>query len=77
MLSTKEYGTVDFITTLVQLFIPVVSIMIDQGVFRYLLSCKTENDCKKNISTAFIILLISNLITSVLFAIISLFYFNK
>ena len=76
-LSTNEYGIVDFITTLVQLFIPIVSIMIDQGVFRYLLNCKTEEDCKKNISSAFVILSISNFAALVIFLIISLFYFSK
>lgn len=56
LLSTEEYGTVDLITTLVQLFIPVVSLMIDQGVFRYLLSCNTDSEKKKIISNAFFVL---------------------
>ena len=56
LLSTEEYGTVDLITTLVQLFIPIVSLMIDQGVFRYLLICENDEDRKKTISSAFFIL---------------------
>lgn len=47
LLSTEEYGTVDLITTLVQLIIPITSLMIDQGVFRYLLNCKDEKSIKK------------------------------
>ena len=46
LLSTEEYGSVDLITTLVQLIIPITSLMIDQGVFRYLLNCKDENSIK-------------------------------
>ena len=56
LLSTDEYGTVDLITTLVQLFIPVVSLMIDQSVFRYLLSCENDSQKKKIISNAFFVL---------------------
>lgn len=58
LLSTDEYGIVDFITTLVQLFIPVISLMIDQGVFRYLLNCKDEKSRVRTISSAFFILAI-------------------
>ena len=77
VLSTKEYGAVDFITTLVQLLIPVVSIMIDQGIFRYLLNCKNEYDYKKNISTSFVILTTSIILVSILFVITSFFCVNK
>lgn len=56
LLSAKEYGTVDLITTLVQLFIPVVSLMLDQGVFRYLLTVESEEQKKTVISNAFFIL---------------------
>lgn len=76
VLTTSEYGTVDLITTLVQLFIPVASLMIDQGVFRYLLNCKEKKDYKKNISSAFCILTISNLFCILIYLIISLFYVN-
>ena len=56
LLSTKEYGTVDLITTLVQLLIPVVSLMIDQGVFRNLLNCNTYEEIARVISGAFVVL---------------------
>ena len=77
VLSTEEYGTVDLITTLVQLFIPVVSLMIDQGVFRYLLDCKTENEYKQNISSAFFCLLYTNCIFFIIYLIISFFVNNN
>lgn len=50
VLSTSEYGTVDFITTLIQLLIPIASLMIDQGVFRFLLT-SNDNQSKKLIIT--------------------------
>lgn len=60
LLSTEEYGTVDLITTIVQLLIPVVSLMVDQGVFRYLLTCENESQKKRVISNAFFILVVLN-----------------
>ncbi|MHA9740499.1 lipopolysaccharide biosynthesis protein [Robinsoniella peoriensis] len=60
LLSTEEYGTVDLITTIVQLLIPVVSLMVDQGVFRYLLTCENEIQKKRVISNAFFILVVLN-----------------
>lgn len=76
-LTTEEYGTVDLISTLVQLFIPIVSIMIDQGVFRHLLNCKTEYERKETISSAFFLLLITSTITVFLYTGISLFVTNE
>ena len=34
LLSTEEYGSVDLVTTIVQLLVPIVSIMIDQEIGR-------------------------------------------
>lgn len=65
LLSTAEYGTVDFIITLVNLLIPVVSIMTDQGAFRFLLNCEGDEDRTQTISSAFCILLATGLITAV------------
>ncbi len=73
LLSTEEYGTVDLITTLVQFIIPVMSLMVDQGVFRYLLNCETEEDKRETISSGFFVLLGTSAITVVLYGIICLF----
>lgn len=67
LLTTEEYGTVDLITTLVQLFIPIVSLMIDQGVFRYLLSSENENTKKEVISNAFFMLLGLNFVFIIIY----------
>ncbi|MDD2971662.1 MAG: polysaccharide biosynthesis C-terminal domain-containing protein [Lachnospiraceae bacterium] len=63
LLSTEEYGTVDLIMTLVQLLIPIISLMMDQGAFRYLLNCSSEEDKKKTISSAFFILVFLSIFT--------------
>ena len=76
LLTIEEYGTVDLITTLVQLLVPVASIMIDQGVFRYLLNCETEEEKKRTISSAFFLLLITSAISCGIYFIISLIVVN-
>ena len=73
LLSTKEYGTVDFILTLVNLLIPVMSLMIDQGVFRYLLNAKTEEEQTTIISSAFGVLTIGSFISAGIFVVLSVF----
>lgn len=77
VLSTEEYGAVDLITTLVQLFIPIFSLMIDQGVFRNLLSCKDDVDRKRTISSAFIILSCMSALTIAIYFIVSIFTMNQ
>lgn len=77
LLSTKEYGTADLMLAIVQLCIPIVSLMIDQGVFRYLLNCQSEDEQRTTISSAFFILSFLGLISIFLYAVISRFIYNQ
>lgn len=77
LLSNEEYGTVDFITTLVQLLVPVVSLMIDQSVFRLLLNCEGDEAKKKTISSAILLLSFSNILVTVVFFVVQAFISNK
>ena len=52
LLSKSEYGTVDLIITIVHLLIPASSLMIDQGAFRYLLNCETDDEKRSVISSS-------------------------
>lgn len=73
LLSTEEFGTVDLITTIVQLCVPVVSLMIDQGVFRYLLNSDDMIARKSIISNAFFILTGLNMLFCAVYFVISPF----
>ncbi len=73
VLSTEEYGTVDLIITLVQLIIPISSLMIDQGVFRYLLSSQTVEDKKKIITSASGAITIASVTTIIVYFVFNLF----
>lgn len=73
LLTTSEYGTVDLIITVVHLLIPISSLMIDQGAFRYLLNCKTEEEKKCVISSSFFVSCGTSLCCLTIYFIASLF----
>lgn len=77
-LSTSEYGTVDLLNTLVSLLLPIITIQIEQAVFRELIDCR-NNEKKQNnvISTSFCFLLIQCFIYTLLFAVVYQFIDNN
>lgn len=76
LLTKEEYGTVDLIMTLVQLLIPVVSLMVDQGAFRYLLNCNTDEE-EKIISSAFFTLTGICTVSTILYGFVLIFANNN
>ena len=50
VLSNEEYGVVDLLNTLTSLLLPIATLQIEQGIFRYLLDCN-HNSLKVYIST--------------------------
>ncbi len=76
-LSTEEYGIVDLLNTLISLFIPIVILQIDQGVFRYLLDVRDkEEEKKKIISSTIFFTIIQSIIYLILFSFVSQFIHN-
>ena len=77
VLSTEEYGVVDLLNTLVGLFLPIVTLQIEQGVFRYLLDCRdNEKEQKTIISSTVFFLIIQSIIYLVCFLIVSQWIHN-
>lgn len=52
VLTNEEYGVVDLLNTLTSLFLPIVTLQIEQGVFRYLIDCREEKDKQVKIITS-------------------------
>lgn len=78
VLSTSEYGTVDLLNTLVGLALPIITLQIEQGTFRFLIEGRKNNEKKKEIiSSSLFIIVIACVIFSILFFISSLFIDNK
>ena len=46
VLSTEEYGIVDLLTTLVSLLLPIITLQMEQGIFRFLIDCRKNEEEK-------------------------------
>lgn len=44
VLSNEEYGVVDLLNTLTSLLLPIATLQIEQGIFRYLLDCRENKE---------------------------------
>lgn len=53
-LTKGEVGTYDLMTTIIALFLPVVTLQIQTAAFRFLLDCKENDQIKEIVSTMFI-----------------------
>lgn len=56
VLSTSEYGTVDYLNVVALFCVPVVSLLMDEALFRFLIDCKTERE-RQRVVTATCVLL--------------------
>ena len=73
-LITSEYGLVDLIQTYITLLVPIITLELEMGIFRYLIDARSsEKDTKKLLSNNFYILTISLFIFSILFIIFTSF----
>ena len=66
-LKSSEFGNVDYITTLIlSLVVPIITLQLENGVFRYLIEAKTKEDQTRYISSAFFVITFFSLITMVI-----------
>lgn len=78
VLTNEEYGIVDLLNTLTSLFLPIVTLQIEQGVFRYLVDCREQNDRQtKVITTVIRFMIIQSIIYILVFACASRFINNN
>lgn len=78
ILSTSEYGTVDLVLTYSSLFLPVVTLALEQSVFRYLIDVRNDEENKKEfISTSLISCLTVLICLEIIFFIVFLFTRNN
>lgn len=50
VLSTGDYGTVDYINTIALFCVPAVSLLMDEALFRFLIDCRTDGDRSKAVT---------------------------
>lgn len=59
-LSTEQYGTLDLYTTIASILMPILSLQLEQAIFRYFITA--EDDEKNILSSTAIFLFFSSLI---------------
>lgn len=57
LLSTSEYGIQDYIATITMFCVPFITLLMDEGMFRFLIDCETDEERKKVISISSVIIL--------------------
>ncbi len=65
-LTKVEYGTYDLITSLVSLLLPVVTLQIQSGVFRFIIDCRDDSVKRKQVITSAYLFLIPISILSII-----------
>lgn len=65
-LTTKAYGSFDFIITISAFIIPIITMLMEESMFRFLIDCKDEREKEKIISHTFIFCSISLIFASCL-----------
>ena len=77
ILSTTEYGIVDLLNTIISLASPLLSLQIGQGLFRFLIDSREDDNYKKKvISTGVLFVVINTFLYLILFSFISPFIHN-
>lgn len=78
LLTTEQYGVVDLMNTLVALFLPIVTLQIEQGIFRYLIDCREDEEKKRKIiTTSLLFITMQSILYLVIFFIASNFINNE
>lgn len=67
LLDTSEYGAFDLLVTYGTLFLPLINWQFDQGIFRFLLDCRSDRSKQTEL---FSTVLIANTIQSLIFSLI-------
>lgn len=55
LLSTSEYGIVDYITSIAVFIVPFSTLLMDEALFRFLIDCKTEEEKQEVFSSSMVI----------------------
>lgn len=66
LLSTSEYGIVDYIISISTFCVPFISFLMDESMFRFLIDCKNDKEKSKVISASLLIIIKSCIVTSLI-----------
>lgn len=72
ILSTAEYGQLDIYSSLNMILLPFVTLQLEQGIFRFVISAKSKDETEDVITTALYTILISASIFSLAYLVLNL-----
>lgn len=73
LLSTEDYGIYDFILSLAVFILPVITLLMEESMFRFLIDAKTIKEKQAVISHSFIFIMISTLVFIIIVPLINVF----
>ena len=77
-LTTEDYGIVDLISVLVQVLLPIITLQLEQAVFRFLIEVRdNEREIKRIISTTIVFLTFQTIIYTIFIAIFGCYIHNE
>ena len=71
-LSTAEYGTYDFLVTLSVFLLPIITLLIEESMFRFLIDAEDPKDKKKIITATILYMIFGTLLFSIIAAIFTI-----
>ena len=77
VLSTKDYGIYDLLITISTFILPIITLLMEDALFRFLIDCKDENEIKETISQSIIFIFFNTILITILFIISSFFIKTK
>lgn len=72
ILSTEQYGVYDLIVTITTFLAPVVTLLMEEAMFRFLIDCKTKKEIKNVISQTFSYIIRSTIMFTIIIAVIGI-----
>lgn len=77
-LTREDYGTVDLLSTLITLLLPILSLQMEQAIFRYMAeNRKNMSSLRGIVSTSFTFIFIQILLYCCIFSVVQLFVDNE
>lgn len=73
ILTTKEYGVYDLIITIATFILPIITLLMQESMFRFLIDCKNNKEKKIVISQTILYVSISTLVSLILARILNIF----
>lgn len=77
ILTTAEYGEVDVYTSLSMIIIPIVTLQLEQGMFRFMVTAKSRREMTNHITTGLALSLLGMLVASLVYIVINIFLHQK